>query len=202
MPIIGSRVTYLTVIGQQAGELCYTTLPYFCTDYTPTARGRDVALEFLDSVIPAWAALVSEHFTFSSIRYREAGPGALPPGDVNISGSAGLVTGGSLPVYNTFALTKVPDNLAVEPVGAPDFDFGRVSISGVPESSQDNGGVTGLVADALDTLGETMRVLTIGAETFQMFMIRPGVPGGAPTAVAPVDAILFNKLGTQNTRKR
>lgn len=201
MAIIGSRVVYLTVVGMQAGQQCFTTLPYASVDGVSGVRGRVVAETFISDVLPAWQAVASEQFQFVEVRYREAGPGQVPAGSIPTPATFGLVAGNVLPPFVTFSLYKVPDNATIEPSGAEDFGFGRLGISGVPEASQDNGTITSGALTLLETLASELVVLPVPAEPHQLFMIRPGVPGGAPTSVAFVFEIGFNKIGSQNTRK-
>lgn len=202
MAIIDSNVGIITVVGVQGAELTYSTMEYYPT----TGLGEESAQEFVDGwrnhSAPNWKSAVSEQWTMLEVRCSKKVNGIYTEAK-NIVNLPGGVLGEVLPVYNTFSLTKIPDNANKEPALGRDVNKGRIGISGVPEVSQDNGQITPAALIEVNLIGSTILQFTSeGVPTeYTMYIKSLALPTDPTESFAPVLSLPFNRLGTQLTRK-
>lgn len=203
MPIIASNVAIIQVRGIQKGESTVSTMEY----YPSTGDGDESALEvcqaWLDACKDDWLALVSEKWDMIEVYCSHKIDGVYFDATIPVF-SAGLITGDVLPPYNTFSLRKYVDNTAKEPAGERDVGNGRVAISGVGESQQNNGNATAGAVGLANVLGISLNgfALPAAGSIFDMYVQSLPIAPETVEVFAPVTDVLFQRLGTQLTRKR
>lgn len=205
MPFFGGGSYEVTLVGVQGTEVCYTKFDYGLEAGDPIVSAQLIAEAFEANILAAWRGLVTQDFTFEEIRVvgsYTAGNYTLPLG-----GAAGLFLGNSSPPFLTASFRKLVEIPGDQEGTDPEpITGGKFGISGVPQSIHDNGHVndTAWVTDAnafafaLVTLED---VDGVGTDA-HLVIERLNPAGGAPLKLAQVIDCRFNKLGTNNFRKR
>lgn len=201
MPIIGSYVMKTTLLGTFNGvKTTNKFLHYPVTGARVTPATFATAFESVinTDLLP----VLSEHMTLTRLIVDEVGPtGALQ--EQRVLGLQGSVAGEALPPYAVYSYRKSADNAQIEGTDLTPFQLGGFRLSGVPEANQNEGFLTTAAINALNTLGEDLRLFVFGGDDYQMYMERPDpLPNMPPASAAPVAAVVVSSiLGTQNTRK-
>ena len=198
--IIGNpNFCQIIVTGFQGSDKTTTFLRYFPTSGTGSDTAADMASQFITDVVPAWLAAVSEKWRMAEINVVKFVAG-VPQQRIVAIDDVGDIVGDALPVYNTFSLRRYPDNGEKDPVGASDFKIGRKAISGVAESTQNNGIINPAHEPIINVLGAALQQIVTAGSTYTMFMPRFDLTGNLIAAV-PITLVEFGRMGTQNTRK-
>lgn len=187
----------------QGGQITVTHLRYAAPDDLVTRSAAQCALWLWADIGSEWRDACSDQLDILDIEVN-AWTGLVWENAVLNVGESGNVIGEALPVYNSMALVKYPDNATIDPVGAQPFTKGRVAMPGVPESFQDNNTLTVAARAIYDALAAALLDFDNTGVTYSMFLFRGEdtliVPN--PPAWVEVASVASNKLGTQNTRKR
>lgn len=202
MAIIGSNVALITVSGIQGAETVESTMEYYPT----VGDGDETALEVCQGWVDAnkvkWLALCNFQYNMLEVSCSHKIDGIYYDATIGIY-SPGAVVGDVLPPYNTFSLSKIPNNSIREPIAEREVGKGRIAISGVSESDQNAGLITaGALVTAVALADSLLEFDADGAgSTFTMFIQSNQKVGDPVEVFAPVSSVIFNRMGTQLTRK-
>lgn len=201
MAIFDEPRVQITIIGVQGTQITNTVL-FYHTDETGVGRSAEqcavwfqTAYEvgFLECCSEQWEWVETEAYAWTGTVFETY---------LDFVGAAGLVTGDAMPMYNSFNISKYPDNTTLDPPEATPFKRGRIAMPGMPESFQ-NGNIpnaTGLAE--WDALATALLSFDINGVDYVQHMFRAAnVVGAEPKAATNVLQLQSNKLGTQNTRK-
>ncbi len=201
--IEGTNIAIISVLGIQGSELTQSTMEYYPSIGAGLGTPTDVIDAWRANTEANWLALVSEQWTMLEVRCSKKVAGIYTDG-VRVVNTPGGVVGDVLPPLNTFSLVKIPDNAERDPPAGRLVGKGRVAISGVPESLQNNGFITSPGRVAADLLAESLEffVDAVNTTTYTMYIQSLELPTDPTEEFAPVFDIAFNRLGTQLSRKR
>lgn len=200
--IIGSNVAIITVKGIMQNEFTYSSMEYYPSVGDGDESASDVNNGWEDEIKDLWLALASEDWEMLEINCSHKIDGIYTDASKAIN-EVGLVLGDALPVYNTFSFVKVPDNANRDPDDERTVGKGRIAFSGVAELDVADGKIKTAArvnADALAAAISTFQPL-VGTSTFLMYIQSLATVADPVEVFAPVQYVLYNRMGTQLTRK-
>lgn len=187
------------------GQLCYSNLNYYPGTNIAnfTNSNLDAALlAFSNAMTGQLQAVLSEDAVIVDYLLTLRGAGAAGRTRTRVVNLPGIVASQSLPVWDTYSFVKIPQSVDQIPVGSDPFRAGRVGISGIPESLVDNGVVIDSALPELDDVAAVLLQFNITAPVATTMNLRIIDPAGTvPQRQVPVEAVNFNRIGTQLTRK-
>jgi len=195
------------------GQICYMNFDYMSDVEGAQVRRQDTIQRWLDSCLPILQGMITDECTVLDIQGRQRGDFQSGMTTVTNLNVPGLVVAQALPAWDTFSFRKLPDNDgAYDRPGATflnSFKYGRIPVSGVPESAVGDGLFEAGFADELNDFAVAVRVLVEpggGDDTSgDLFLIMNRyVAGQTPPFQkrANVAEVIPNRIGTQLTRKR
>ncbi len=202
MPIIDSNVAIITVKGIQGAELTQSTMEYYPETGAGEGSALEVAQAWIDDTKSDWLDLCSSAWVMLEVRCDKKIDGIYSDATIAV-GEAGTIISQSLPVYNTMSFTKNPDNANREPPLERLVGKGRIAVSGLSEDLQDNGIMSPAGLVLANALAVSVRFFTDTSDTtlYMMFIQSLAKPSDPIEVFAPVSSVVFNRLGTQLTRK-
>lgn len=207
-PRQGKQFFEVQVKSIQNGELCYWNSRWVTSLDSANITTATFAAEFEDKVLSLVRPFTSIWHTYLSLRVT-GGPN-LPIHVRNLVDYNGLEPGNVLPVWNTFYFIEYTMLDTQFPLGEKPIERGRVSLSGVPEATQQNGVIEspaavaflGAFATRLETFTTAGGVEAYGyIRRFANTLTVNGVKVNNPVTDVFIGSCAYVGLGTQNTRK-
>lgn len=203
----------IQVISAMQGQFCYMNLDYMSDVEDAVVKRSDALQRFLDGPLAYLQGIMVSTATILTVSARQRGvyqSGMTTSVTLNVPG---LVEAEGLPVWDTFSFRKLPDTAGeyVHPsaVWLTPFKYGRIAVSGIPETFQEDGVAEASAATALNNFAGS--VLELEAPTIpdgtsgNLWLIMNRYKDGETIPFqkrCDVLEVIPNRIGTQLTRKR
>lgn len=157
-----------------------------------TNTSEELINQFDDVVMPFLGNLISSYINFNTLEAYSM----LDPTDFFARAPATYISGGVsgdvLPVWNNFSFIYHRPSRAVR--------NGWKRFPGVPESSQNAGSISGGAITEANNLANKLQDILVSTDLTTTYT--PGIWSDVLDDFFAVSSVSFQKLGTQNTRKR
>lgn len=199
---MADNVVQFQIKGLTQNQVWYLNLVYGPADQTPAGLVVGEAVDaWVDVVLPTLLDTMCDSSKILSVKGTLRGtPNAGLAKQVNVNAS-GTIADQELPVWVVASYKKYPDNSTIIPIGRPNFENGRMAISGVPESSQEDGYIAAayalLAQDFEDAVVPLAQVIN---PSLQLMMAR-NFGNALEYAGCLVPLVNLARVGSQLTRK-